>query len=209
MSNLYLEEIEEIEGLCNTRVNVGDRTCRPGWRHGVSPSILRASASREKPAKPAEKPVAKSEEIIPERSQLGAISVDFHDYPSMVQALRAIKDHISISNDDLDALCQFGSGHTDKLLGPTSVRGFARLSLDAMFWALAIKGTFTIDLNRAKDMQPHWEKRCAANTRIKPSRISKAIIESAKHAVLSEMSRKGWETRRRNRQMDNQKGTST
>jgi hypothetical protein len=188
------ESLEGIEGLAGIRVNIGQR--RTGWRHCLAPNILRHHVARE-PAKTADKPADKTvtAEIA---ARQPAVTVDFRNYPEMVQALRAIKDHIAISNADLDALCNFGDGHVDKLLGPSSVRGFARDSLDAMLWALCIKGTFTIDMERVHEMEQHWERRCAANTRSRPNRISKAIIERAKPIVLSEMSKKGWETRRRN-----------
>jgi hypothetical protein len=193
-----------IEGLTDIRIDVGPR--RTSRRHSLSPSIFRAKVAREKkppePAKTADKAADKTVTAeITARSQMltpPAISVDFHNYPSMVEAFRAIKDHIAISNADLDALCNFGAGHVDKLIGPTSVRGFARDSLDGMLWGLCIKGTFTIDMDRVHEMQELWEKRCAANTRSKPSRISKAILERARPIVLSEVAKKGWETRRRN-----------
>lgn len=204
MSELDLEYFEEFEPQFSFAVKARGRKLTRG--NGLSPNILRSHVAREKPPEPV-KPVIAD---VPARSQLTtqpAISVDFYDYPSMVEAFRAIKDHIAISNEDLDALCNFGRGHSDKLLGPTSVRGFARLSLDKMIWALAVKGTFTIDLERAKEMEQHWEKRCASNTRTKPNRISKKIIESVKpivkSIVLSEMSKKGWETRRRNLNRNN------
>jgi hypothetical protein len=201
-----LECLEEFERPISVNGGVGNRDHRPSRRHCLSPSIFRAKVAREKkppePAKTADKPADKTAAAeITARSQMTAqpaISVDFHNYPEMVAAFRAIKDHIAISNAHLDVLCSFGDGHVDKLLGPSSVRGFARDTLDAMLWGLCIKGTFTIDMDRVHEMQALWEKRCAANTRSKPSRISKAIVERARPIVLSELAKKGWETRRRN-----------
>lgn len=120
-----------------------------------------------------------------------AISVDFTDYPSMVEAFRAVKDHIAISNSELDTLCNFGAGQVDKLLGPTSTKGFGKLTLDAMLWALCIKATFTIDMDRVREMEAHWEQRCAANTRTTPNRISRKLVKAAKPLVLKEIGQLG------------------
>lgn len=124
-----------------------------------------------------------------------APTITFHDYAGMVEAFRQIKDHLGLSNAALDELCNFTSGHSDKLLGPTGARGFGPLTLNAMFWALAVKVEITIDLDRAREMEAYWEGRFAPNVRHETTKISKALIKRAKPHVMRDFGRIGGQVR--------------
>lgn len=117
------------------------------------------------------------------------------DYSGMVEAMRALKAHLELSNGTVDALCGWTNGHCDKLLGPTSVRAFSPKTFNDMLWVLAARITITLDLDRLQEMAEHYEKRCPAHTREKPNRISKKVIESAKPAILSGLSKLGNDAR--------------
>jgi hypothetical protein len=117
--------------------------------------------------------------------------VSFEDYPSMIEALRAIKAHLELSNATVDRLCGWTEGHCDKHLGPSCVKAFSPKNFGDMLWCLAIKGSFTIDLDKARDLEKHWERRCAANTRTVSSRISKAVKARVRPEILLEQARAG------------------
>lgn len=118
---------------------------------------------------------------------MSAPTIAFHDYAGMVDAFRSIKDHLGLSNEALDELCNFTKGHTDKLLGPTGTRGFGPLTLNAMLWALAVKVEITVDTERAAEMVPVWEKRFAPNVRQHASVVSKVLVARAKPLVLKDL----------------------
>lgn len=119
------------------------------------------------------------------------------DYTGLIDAFRAVKDQLQLSNATIDTLCGFTLGHTDKLLGPTCVRALSPLTFNGLAWALALKIEISLDMDRVKEMTEHWEKRNAAHTRELPSRISKVIVARAKPIVLTDLSKLGNEARSR------------
>lgn len=120
-----------------------------------------------------------------------APTITFSDTAGMIEAMRTIKNYLELSNSTVDTLCGFTPGHTDKLLGPTNAKRFSALSWNALIWCLASTCTITIDIERAKAMVEHWEKRDASRYRPNASVISKVILKRAEPIVLRENGRKG------------------
>lgn len=118
-----------------------------------------------------------------------------HDYASLIEAFRAVKAQLQLSNETVDALCGFTKGQCDKLLGPTCARAFSPLTFNGLAWCLALKIEVSLDMNRVREMQAHWETRNGAQARALPSRISKVIVARAKPIVLSDLSKLGNEAR--------------
>lgn len=117
--------------------------------------------------------------------------IEFTDYPGMIEAFRAIKDHVGLSNATIERLCGWTDGHADKHLGPSCIKALSPKNFGDLMWVLAVKGTFTIDLARVREIEQHWEARCAANTRSTPSRISKVVVKRAQPLILKELGRLG------------------
>lgn len=113
------------------------------------------------------------------------------DYGGLVDALRALKAHIGLSNALVDELCGWTAGHCDKLLGPSSVRAFSPKTFNDLVWVLCARVTVTLDLDRLNEMAQHYEQRCPAHTRERPNRISRKIIETAKPIIFLENARIG------------------
>lgn len=120
-----------------------------------------------------------------EPSQIAVIpTITFSDTAGMIDAMRTIKNYLELSNSAVDTLCGFTPGHTDKLLGPTNSKRFSALSWNALIWCLASTCTITIDIEKAKAMADHWEKRDASRYRPNASVISKVILKRAKPLIL-------------------------
>jgi hypothetical protein len=58
-----------------------------------------------------------------------------------------------------------------------------------MLWVFGLVGQLTIDMDRVRSLEQHWETRNASNTRT-THRLSKRIIERAKPIILKELARK-------------------
>lgn len=118
-------------------------------------------------------------------------AITFSDTAGMIEAMRTIKNYLELSNSTVDTLCGFTPGHTDKLLGPTNAKRFSALSWNALIWCLASTCTITIDIEKAKAMAEHWEKRDASRYRPNASVISKVILKRAEPIIMRENGRKG------------------
>lgn len=123
----------------------------------------------------------------PVRNDSAPPVVRFNDYAGMVDAFRAMKAWLQMSNQESDRLCGMIEGHTDKLLGPTCARVFSPLTFNKIAWVNCVEIEMRIDINKVRELEQHYEKRCAANTRDKPNRISKKIIQTATPQVMRRM----------------------
>jgi hypothetical protein len=68
--------------------------------------------------------------------------------------------------------------------------------INALLGALAIQLEIKPDLEAARRMEHRWQKRQERQVR-EPARVSQAILECCRPLVLSEVARKGWQTRKR------------
>jgi flagellar hook-associated protein 3 FlgL len=98
----------------------------------------------------------------------------------------------TIQDIQSDELGNFGSGHADKILGPTGSKSFGPVSFSKLNWTLAVKWVAVVDLEHAEFMAAHWadRQRDVSNVRIEPVRVSKQIIERARPIVLKEFGEK-------------------
>jgi hypothetical protein len=115
------------------------------------------------------------------------------DHGSLVDALRAAKEHLQISNETLEALAGLCAGHVDKLFNGEKRVG--PLVLGLVCEALGIE--FIMRENRAavQKLAHRWERRDERQVR-EPRTVSQAAIDRCRPIILSEMARKGWATRR-------------
>ena len=121
------------------------------------------------------------------------------NYSELVDALVAVKNYLQISNSALEEVAGMTAGAVDKYLGPTRSKGLGPLSLDLLLGGLAIRLRVEPDLAQARKLERVWENRDQRAVR-QPARISKALLERARPIILSELARKGWQTRQQRAQ---------
>ncbi len=122
-----------------------------------------------------------------------AILATVRNQDDLVEAFRAVKAMLGMTNSQLDDLANLTEGHTDKLLGPTQTKSISPLTFNAFCWAFAVKFEMKIDIEQAKLMAEHWEdrKRKRPVEYSENSRVSAKIIERAKPSVLKEFAALG------------------
>jgi hypothetical protein len=102
----------------------------------------------------------------------------------MVDALRAIKTLLGLSNEFCDQIGGLSSGHTDKILGPTRAKNLGPMTFDLFCELFAVEFRMHINIDAAKRMAERWEGREMRNVRIEPNRVSKVLLQRAKSHVL-------------------------
>ena len=112
-----------------------------------------------------------------------------HD--GLVDLLRSRQESLQLSNEVLDHLALFTSGHSDKLLGPSRSRGLSQISLDSLLASLALKLIIVEDEAAAARMRPKWEGRDQRQVRSVRTRIAKATLRHALPHVVRELGRRG------------------
>ena len=70
----------------------------------------------------------------------------------LVDAFRARKTALRLSNEAIDHIIPLAAGHCDKLIGPSQTRGLSQLSLDGMLAALALKLIVVVDPDQVARM---------------------------------------------------------
>src|SRR5262252_7341200 len=108
----------------------------------------------------------------------------------LIEAMRARKEALGLSNAWIEHTIQLADGHCDKVLGPARERGLSQLTIDGLLAALAIKLIVVEDEAAAARMRPMWDGRDQRQVR-PPARIAASLIKLAAPAVLREFRRKG------------------
>lgn len=112
-------------------------------------------------------------------------------YDDLVEALRTIKAIHGLSNAWCDEIGGLTTGHTDKVLGPSSTKGLSRMTMDVFFQLFAISLEMRIDIDQARKMEARWEQRESGRIHVDDSRVSKKVLQKAKPHVLKEIGRLG------------------
>lgn len=117
----------------------------------------------------------------------------------LADALRAVQNHLQLSNETLEGLAGMCAGSVDKFIGPGRVKGIGATSLDLFLGALAVRLRVEPDLEQAEKMANRWEQRDQTQVR-RNTRISREMIEKCRPIVLGEIAQRGWQTRRQRTQ---------
>lgn len=129
----------------------------------------------------------------PIRSMLGPIAT-VRSMDDAVDAFRELQQQLGLSNADCDELGNLGSGHTDKLLGPTRAKKMGAHTFGVFCWMFAVKFEMVIDMDQVKVMEQYWEDRQRERPLFphgKVGRISKKIMAAAAPIVLKERAKLG------------------
>jgi hypothetical protein len=112
------------------------------------------------------------------------------NYAEFVAGLRRVKEHIGLSDSELDEVAFLPSGHAGKLLGPSRERGLGALSLDKLMEALPFDVVFVVNPEKLARLQERgYKKRGEAHVR-NSHRIGKSQIAKVRPIVLQEAARK-------------------
>jgi hypothetical protein len=104
----------------------------------------------------------------------------------LIEALRAVKDRLGLSNTWCDDVGGFTRGQTDKVLGPSRAKGLSPMLFATYCSLFAVRLEMVVDLDQARVMEARWEGRDKSNVRMDLGRISKKLVERAKPLVLSQ-----------------------
>lgn len=118
-------------------------------------------------------------------------AVRFRDYAGLVAAMRAVKDHIGLSNEHLEQICGLTAGHVDKALGPSMTKTIGRVAFDLLVEGLAIEFEARINVEAMRRMESRWERRNRSQIRTMAKPLSHEILDRAKATIFSELGRKG------------------
>src|SRR5215831_6247200 len=109
------------------------------------------------------------------------------DYHSFVAGWRAIKEHLGLSDSELDDLAGLASGHTGKCLGPSRERGIGAVALDGFLNGLPIDLKFVVNPEKLARFQAGGiRKRAETHVRLSHPRISKDAVRR----IMGELGRK-------------------
>lgn len=119
------------------------------------------------------------------------MTAPIRSHADLIEALRARKNELGLSNRLCDDLGGLTSGHTDKVLGPTGSRGLTPLTLDVLLEMFAVELVMRPNLEAAKRMEARWERRAEGQVAPPKTVISKQLIEKAAPHVIRTFSAKG------------------
>lgn len=113
----------------------------------------------------------------------------------LVEAFRARKDALGLSNRFCDEVGGLSSGHTDKVIGPSRKKQLSAMIFDLFCELFAVEFHMSENLDAAARMESRWEAREARNVRVENGRVSKKLVERAKPLVAKEMGSVGGKQR--------------
>lgn len=112
-------------------------------------------------------------------------------YDALIEAFRARKALLGLSDATVDELGGLASGHTGYLLGPSRTKSLSPLTIDVLLAVLALKLHVVEDIEASKVMQGRWQQRVQSHVRANSARVSQKIIERAKPLVLKDFAKAG------------------
>lgn len=107
-------------------------------------------------------------------------------YPELVEAFRAVKARLGLSNKWCDDICGYADGIIDKKLGPSHSKPIDPLAFSMFCEIFAVRFIMVMDLEAAKRMEARWEGRVEGKVSVQKTRMSKELLCRAKPLVLKE-----------------------
>ena len=135
-------------------------------------------------------------------------TIAIRSYDDLITAIRAVKEFLGLSNEAIEDLAGLTRGHWDKVAGRTPVKRMGPMVLNAVLGVLAIELHVKPDVAAVEKLSHRWQRRHENHVRTCQP-ISQATLDRCRPIILSEMARKGWQTRNRQaRRTGHANGTS-
>jgi hypothetical protein len=112
-----------------------------------------------------------------------------------IEALRARKDEIGLSNSYIEHALHLGAGGCDKYLGPSRTKNLSLLMALDLVELLGSMLALKRDAETEARMAPRWERRDEAQVR-RCSRVSMRLVEACRPMVLRELTSKASKARK-------------
>jgi hypothetical protein len=117
------------------------------------------------------------------------------NYDDLVAALVFQKNALGLSHEVLEEICGLTRGHVDKVFGRARNKSIGKWLFGILLEGLALELVPRINPEALKRMKNRYQRRNEKQVRNQHS-ISQEAIQKARPIILSEMARKGWQTRR-------------
>jgi hypothetical protein len=109
----------------------------------------------------------------------------------MIEAFRAIKGQLGLSNVLCDKLAGLAEDHTNKILGPRRVKNLGPMTFDIFCELFGVEFQMVINLDAVRRMESRWEQRNNERVRTENRRPGREVIERVRPYVMRENGRKG------------------
>lgn len=113
---------------------------------------------------------------------------------ALVDAFRARKDDLGLSDAVMDELGGLASGHSSKIL--TQTKGFGSVTLDILLKVLCLRLVVVEDMDQLRRMESRYDRREDIRIQVNANRLASTLLKRAKPHILREMSMKGVEARK-------------
>jgi hypothetical protein len=122
---------------------------------------------------------------------LQPVGVAASDYDGLIEALRARKSDLQLTDTALEELAGLTAGHVGKLLGDLRAKILGPVTLPLILQALAVKIVLVHDAEAAAKMEQRWERRerPAVNTN-RLARLGQTTLRRVFPVVLSEQGKR-------------------
>lgn len=117
-------------------------------------------------------------------------------YGDLIEAFRARKAEIGLSNTDCDTLGGLTTGHTDKLLGPTRSKNLGPLTFDILCELFAVQFVMAPNPEALERMEARWERRNERAVRVDAQRLSIELKSRALPYIMRDLGLKSAEARK-------------
>lgn len=118
-------------------------------------------------------------------------------YDDLIDAFRARKAEIGLSNEECERLGGVTKGHIDKMIGPSRIRNLTPMMFDLFCEMFAIEFHMKPNIEAAERMESRWERRDVSRVHVDTHTIGKALIERVKPALFKEIAARLTEGRKR------------
>jgi hypothetical protein len=86
-------------------------------------------------------------------------SIAVRSYDDLVNAIRAVKEFLGLSNETIEEIAGLARGHVDKMLGPKRAKRIGPRTLELLLGALGARLRLEVDPEQAKRVASRWTRR--------------------------------------------------
>jgi hypothetical protein len=116
------------------------------------------------------------------------------NHGEIVDALRARKDELGLSDSFVDDIGGFAHGHVGKIIGPSRLKGLGRSTIDRLLNVLGVSLLVVVDDEKMRQLKKRHERRAGMYVS-ENGRVAKLAIKRARPAVLKALGQLGGHAR--------------